>query len=128
MKKFFITAVTVVMAAVGLSACTDANVASQNLSQDADNFRIVRKVTFINGITDSVLLEVVGRCSIKADAADSQLEVVCKIEDGSFVKHFLGVSDNVTYTVEQLVGADVSTSFYRFTIKPSVIIPNIEIR
>ena len=111
-----------------LAACTDANVASQNLSEDADNFRIVRKVTFINGITDNVLLEVVGRCSIKADATDAQLEVVCKIEDGSYVKHFLGVSDNVTYTVEQLVGANVSTSQYRFTIKPSVLIPNIEIR
>ena len=127
MNKFFKIAVTA-LALGSLAACTDAQVASQNLSEDADNFRIVRKVTFINGITDNVLLEVVGRCSIEADAVDAQLEVTCKTEDGSYVKHFLAVSDNVTYTIQQLVGAEVSTSQYRFTVKPTVLIPNIEIR
>ena len=68
-KKALVVA-ALIAGSIGLAACTDANVASQNISEDADNFRIVRKVTFINGITDNVLLEVVGRCSITADAAE----------------------------------------------------------
>ena len=114
--------------AIGLTACDDATIASQNLSSDADNFKITRKVTFINGITDNILLEVTGRCAIEADAADAQLEVVCKTDTGEFVKHFLGVSDNVTYTVEQLVAAEVSASQYKFVVKPLSLIPNLEIR
>jgi len=127
MKKLVIIGAITALA-LGLAACTDASVVSQNLSKDADNFKVVRKVSFINGITDSILLEVTGRCSITADAADKQLEVTCKTDNGEFVKHFLGVSDNVTYTVEQLIASDASSSHYKFVIKPSVLIPSIEIR
>lgn len=126
MKK--ILAMAAIAMTLGLAACSDASVASANISTDANNFRIVRKVTFINGITDNVLLEVTGRCSIEADAADAQLEVTCKTDDGSFVKHFLGVSDNVTYTVEQLLASDASASRYKFVIKPSILVPDIELR
>lgn len=127
MKKILAMAAMGLLA-LGLVGCDDAYVASENLSKAADNFEIVRKVTFINGITDKVMLEVVGKCSITADRADSQLEVVCKTEEGEFVKHFLGISDNVFYTVEQMVGADVSTAQYRFTIKPSVLVPDFNLR
>lgn len=127
MKKL-VAIVTTIIVALSMAACTDASVVSQNLSQDADNFKVVRKVSFINGITDSILLEVTGRCSIKADAVDSQLEVTCKTDTGEFVKHFLGVSDNVTYTVEQLIASDASASHYKFVIKPSILVPAIELR
>jgi len=114
-------------ATVGLTACTDddANVVSENLSTAADNFEIVRRIVFYNGVTEQYILEVTGRCSI-ADQGN-QLEVTCKLGNDDYRKHFLGLSDNVTYFAEQVEGADVSEDFYRVTFKPSTILPDIDV-
>lgn len=114
--------------AVLLSGCaTDADVASRNLSKSAEMFEVPRRVVFFNGITDAYLLSIEGLCSIDADSVDSQLEVTCKTGDGEFKKHFLGLSDNVTYFVEQLDPSGVSDTRYRVIFKPSIIIPDIDI-
>ena len=114
-------------ATVGLTACTDddANVVSENLSTAADNFEIVRRIVFYNGVTEQYILEVTGRCSI-ADQGN-QLEVTCKLGNDDYRKLFLGLSDNVTYFAEQVEGADVSEDFYRVTFKPSTILPDIDV-
>ena len=109
-----------------LGACSDANIASRNLSVAADQFEIDRRVVFFNGITDSYLLVIEGRCSIEADTFDNQLEVTCKLGPDEYKKHFLGLSDNVSYLVEQLEGIDVSVYRYRVIFKPAVIIPDID--
>lgn len=110
-----------------ITACdTDADVASKNLSKAADQFELGRRVVFFNGITDEYLLTIEGLCSIEADMEDDQLEVTCKTGTDEYKKHFLGLSDNVSYFVEQLESADVSVDRYRVVFKPSVIIPDIE--
>ena len=112
-----------------LTACSDdATVASYNLSKAADMFEIDRRVVFYNGITSEYILTIEGRCSIKADSKDDQLEVTCKTSPNTFKKHFLGISDNVTYFVEQLESKDVSMYHYRVIFKPQVIIPDIDFR
>lgn len=115
-------------AAIGftLAACSnDANVATENLKKDADNFRLARRVVFYNGITNDYILEIAGYCSV--DAEPKKLAVICKTPDG-FKRHLLGISDNVTWFSEQLAANQVSTSFYKVVFKPSVIVPAIEIR
>ena len=112
-----------------LSACTDADIASSNLSKAADNFEINRRIVFYNGITDQYLLTVEGRCSLgNADDRNAQLTVTCKVGEDQYKKHFLGLSDNVTYFAEQLESADVSTYHYRVTFKPQTIIPDIDFK
>lgn len=121
--------VVIVAGIAGLSGCRDdAQVASHNLSKAADNFEINRRVVFYNGITNDYMLTVEGRCSIKADGADRQLEVTCKTGENKYKKHFLGLSDNISYIAEQLEGADVNTYHHRVTFKPQSIIPNIDFR
>jgi hypothetical protein len=71
-------------------------------------------------------LEIVGLCSITDEG--SQLEVTCKVGDGKFKKHFLGLSDNVSYFVEQVESARVSDTYYRVTFKPQTIVPDIDFR
>lgn len=116
------------MGLLSLTACMrDAQVASQNLSYAADNFRILRRVIFYNAITDSYMLSIEGFCSIEADRADNQLEVTCKTK-GRYKKHFLGLSDNTTYFVEQLESKTVSTQHYRVIFKPASILPSIEVK
>jgi hypothetical protein len=107
---------------------TDSRVVSRNLSKAADQFEINRRVVFYNGITDSYMLTIEGRCSIKADGKDGQLEVTCKTGDTSYKKHFLGLSDNVTYFVEQLEPAKVSAYHYKVIFKPQTILPDIDLK
>jgi hypothetical protein len=109
-----------------LPACTDADIASSNLSKAADNFEVNRRVIFYNGITDKYLLSIEGRCSITDQT--TQLEVTCKVGEESYKKHFLGLSDNVTYFAEQLEPANVSAYHYRVTFKPQAIIPDVDLR
>lgn len=107
-----------------LTGCsTAADKVSQNISRDADEFRVTRRVVFYNSITDSYILEMVGNMSIHVDTADNQLEVTAKIGPDQYQKHFLGLSDNVTYTVEQIGTASASEYKYKLIFKPESIIP-----
>lgn len=132
MKKFLTMLFVGLMAIIGLSACTsDADRASENLSKSAEQFEIVRRVVFFNGITDKYLLTVEGRCSVeKAESAlgAGSLEVTCKIGPDQYKKHYLGLSDNVSFFVEQLEPKDVSVYHYRVIFKPENIIPDIDVQ
>lgn len=117
----------VVGLAFGLAGCAnDAQVASANLSQAADNFEINRRIVFYNGVTNDYILTIEGLCS--QTQSDKKLTVTCKVGDGKHKKHFLGLSDNVTYFSEQMEAAKASTYFYRVTFKPSTIVPMIDVR
>ena len=112
-----------------LAGCQDdAQIASNNISKAADNFEINRRVVFFNGITDKYLLSIEGKCSIESDNRDKQLEVTCLTGPGSYKKHFLGLSDNVSYFVEQVEGENASTHHYRVTFKPQSILPDFDFR
>lgn len=112
-----------------LAGCErDADVASRNLSYAADNFEINRRVIFYNGITGDYMLSIEGLCSLGNSDSTGQLTVVCKTGPGMFKKHFLGLSDNVTYFVEQLEPAPANTFHYKVVFKPSVIIPDVDFK
>lgn len=112
--------------AAATAGCNDAQIASQNLSRAADNFDILRRVVFLNGITDTYLLSIEGLCSIEDQS--NQLEVTCKVSDREYKKHFLGLSDNVTYFAEQMESARVSAYHYRVVFKPQTILSDIDFR
>lgn len=111
-----------------LAGCSsDADVASRNLSKAADQFEINRKVVFFNGITDKYLLVIEGRCSLGNDDTPDKLTVTCQTGRDRFKKHFLGLSDNVSYFVEQADDAAVDVYHYRVIFKPEVVVPNIDL-
>ena len=124
------TSTLVLAATLGLGAIAgcddDAKIASRNLSKAADNFEVDRRIVFYNGITDSYMLTIEGRCSIEDQQI--QLEVTCKSGPNEYKKHFLGLSDNVTYFAEQLRTADVSVFHHRVTFKPQQIVPDVDFR
>ena len=129
MKRISLAALSVVFALLLLVGCgdSDADVAAKNISKAAEQFEVERRIIFINGITDEYLLVIQGLCSVETSesALGGSLEVTCK--DGrKFKKHFLGLSDNVTYLVEQVEGIGVSTTRYRVIFKPEAIVPNFD--
>lgn len=113
---------------LSLGACTPAQTASYNLSNDSDNFRVMRRVVFVNGITDKYLLSIEGLCSITKDKEDAQLEVTCKTGDGEYKKHYLGISDNVTYFVEQMDAVSVDTYHYKVQFRPEEMLPDVDVQ
>lgn len=96
---------------------------SHNLSKEADNFNIVRKITVINAIQGEILYQMTGKMSIHHSAEDQQLEIIAQDDNGGYKKHFIGLSDNVTYVVEDITGAEVSNTKYTITFNPDMVIP-----
>lgn len=128
MKRYlkFAALAGAIAAAGTLAACNDAEVVSANLKKAADNFEINRRVVFYNGITGAYILSIEGHCSQEPDGR--KLAVICKTGPNIFKKHFLGLSDNVTYFSEQLEPVQANAYHYRVTFKPSVIVPDIDVR
>lgn len=125
MKKL----IAIAAALAALAGCTtDADVASRNLSKAADMFEVNRRIVFYNGITGEYMLTIEGLCSLGNADSLGQLSVTCKVGPTEFKKHFLGLSDNVTYFVEQVAPVAASPYQYRVVFKPLSIVPDIEIR
>ena len=123
--KISLAILSVLLTATVLTGCgTEAQRVSYNLSQQADNFNIVRQLTVINCIEGDVLFQMTGKMSITADTADNQLEIIVE-DNGTYVKHFVGLSDNVTYVVEDLnLGAnEVNKYKYTLNFNPKMWIP-----
>ena len=129
-KKSLVVAAGVLALGASLTACgpgpANSKVASDNLSTAADNFEIPRRIVVFNGITDKYLMTVEGKCSINDHG--NQLEITCRIGPDQYKKNFAGLSDNVSYFVEQLAPVDVSVYHYRVIYKPETVLPELEIQ
>ena len=130
MKRFrFMFLALLCLPMLFLAWCTDADVASHNLSKKADYFEIPRRIVFYNGITSEYILEIEWYCSLwtSTQITLDEIYIICK-DWNWYKKHFLWLSDNVTYVVEQLDDSVVSSSHYKIIFKPSAILPSMEIR
>lgn len=125
MKKIFAIGAAMLM----LAACDPAaDIAARNISKAADNFEVDRRVVFYNGITGQYILTVEGRCSLGNSDTAQRMSVTCKTGPNQYVRHFLGLSDNVTFFAEQLGSSVASQYRYRVMFNPLAAVPAIEIR
>ena len=116
------------IAAVLLSGCgnvigTEAERVSYNVSQSAENFNVVRRLTVLNARTDKPMFELVGNFSIETDNVDNQLEVVCEVGKNQYKKHFVRLNEWTMYVVEDIGGAEVNKYRYEVNYLPEAIIP-----
>lgn len=132
MRKIALTLIAIfVIAILAIGCSTDADVASKNLSKAADQFEVQRRIVFYNGITGEYILVIEGLCSLGNNDTTGRLSVTCKVGQdetgqGVFKKHYLGLSDNVTFFAEQLEESPANVYHYRVIFKPSVIVPDID--
>lgn len=122
-KKILIFTASIVLTLGTLNGCTEAGRVSSNVSQEADNFNVLRRLTVINSRTDKPAFELIGVFSLEVDAGDNQLEIVCELEDGTYKKHFIGLNDETMYVVEDLGGAKVNKYKYEVNFLPEMIQP-----
>lgn len=122
MKKFITILLALVMCLGVFTGCEErqADVVSYNLSLEADNFNNVRQITVINCLQGDILFQMTGKMSIEADTADNQLEVIVETEHGTYKKHFIGLSDNVTYVVEDITEGNVDKYNYTINFNPNM--------
>lgn len=120
-SKYLVLILAVILTTTG--CMRDADIASSNVSKEADSFRVKRRIVFVNLRSDTYLYVITGNCSIDTDSADNQLEVICKVGEDKYQKHFLYLSNEVTYTVEQLDYSEVSKYDYEIVFKPESILP-----
>jgi len=128
MKKKIGMLILVIMTVVTLIGCTEADTVSQNLSKSADSFEVQRKVVFFNGITDRDLLVIEGLCSLGNQDSDRRMTVTCKVGEDEYKKHYLGLSDNVSFFAEQLESKKEDPFHYKVIIRPETIIPDIDLQ
>ena len=124
MKKKIVLSILAVASLGLLAGCqTEADKVSYNLSLEADNFNDVRQVTVINCLQGDVLFQMTGKMSITADRSDNQLEIIVEDEEGNYKKHFIGLSDNVTYVVEDITSENADKYKYTLSFNPNMWIP-----
>lgn len=124
-----IVATGLALAALAVSGCSrEADIASENLSAAADQFEVTRRIVFYNGITGEYMLTIEGLCSLGNHDSVGRLSVTCKTGPAAYKKNFLGLSDNVTYFVEQVEPVAASPYRYRVVFKPLSIVPDIDIQ
>ena len=114
-----------ILLAAALTGCSEAARVEYNLTEEADNFNVVRQLTVINCLQGDILFQMTGKMSITADTSDNQLEIIVENDDGTYAKHFVGLSDNVTYTIEDLNLGKNEVEKYKYTLNfnPKMWIP-----
>ena len=125
-NKLFATLVGLI-AIITVGCNSEADVVNHNLSKSADSFEVQRRIVFFNGITDKYLLTIEGLCSL--DVTDNKtLRVTCKVGDEQYKRHYLGLSDNVSYFVEQTDAKTEDPFRYKVLFRPENIIPDIDLQ
>lgn len=125
MKKIILILVTVLFILGTFSGCEEreANIVSYNLSLEADNFNVVRRITVINCMANDVIFQMEGRMSIETDSEDQQLEVIVEQDYGVYRKHFIYLGTLCTYTVEDLGETQVDKYNYTMNYNPKMWLP-----
>lgn len=123
MKKIIASLLLATSISLIFTGCNQSDMVEYNLSKEADNFNVIRKLTVINCIEGDLLFEMTGKMSVHADVTDNQLEVIVENEYGQFQKHFIGLSNNVTYVIEQLNVNDTSNYKYTLNYNPKMWTP-----
>ena len=124
MKKKIIFIVTMCIIVFSLSGCmqTEADKVSYNVSQEAENFNVLRRFAVINTRTDKVEFELVGAFS-RENVKQNEVSIVVELEDGTYKKHIIGLNENTMYVIEDLGGAKVNKYKYEVNYIPESIVP-----
>ena len=101
-------------AAIG---CTEADQVSSNISKQADNFNVTRKLTVLNARTDTVLLELTGTFALKNNTSN-ELEVIIETAEGKYQKDYVYLNDYTMYVVEDISGSEVDKYHYEINFLP----------
>ena len=117
MKKVIAVIAMAFFICTAFSGCTEADQVSQNISQEADNFNVTRKLTVLNARTDTILLNLTGTFALKNNS-DNELEVIIETAEGKYQKDYVYLNDYTMYVVEDISGSNVDKYHYEINFLP----------
>lgn len=117
MKKKLCVLILALLAAVSLCSCRESTRVKYNVSKEADNFNVTRRLEVINARSDTPLFELIGNFAI-SNNSENELEIIVELEDGTYKKHFVYLNEYTMYVVEDLSGSDVSPYHYEINVLP----------
>lgn len=115
-------AILLAAAMLMMSGCRESDRVSYNVSKEADNFNVTRRLTVFNIRTDTVLMQMTGKMAIKNEGHD-ELSILVEVEKGKYQKHFVYLNEYTMYTVEDLNGTDVNRYAYELEFLPQNLVP-----
>lgn len=121
-KKIFIIVMVVMIALGCMTGCTEADNVNHNLSQAADNFQCLRKITVYNARTDLIIMEMEGYMSLSNNAS-RELVVTCMTGASEYKKNYIYLNEYVIYVVEDITGTATDPFHYKvhfYTAWPDV--------
>ena len=124
MKKLALV-LALILCLTCLSGCLferESTIVSRNVSKEADNFNVTRRLTVFNIRTDTVLMQMTGNFALQNNST-KELCVIVEIEKGVYQKHFVYLNDYTMYTVEDLNGTKVSPYRYELEFLPQKLVP-----
>ncbi len=122
-SKQIAAASAAVFCILAMTGCTESDKVSYNVSKEADNFNVIRRLTVINARSDKPVFELIGAFSIEVDNEDNQLEIICETGENEYKKHFVSLNEWTIYVVEDVGGADVDKYRYEVNFLPESILP-----
>lgn len=126
MKKKISVLILIIASVFVLGACRQSSRVSHNVSREADEFNVVRRVAVLNMRSDEIVFEVVGNIAI--DTGNSEkLIIIAQTDEDTYKKHYINLNEWNMYVVEDLHGADVNSYRYEVHYTPEMIAP-IEIK
>ena len=112
MKKIICMVMAIMIAVCSMAGCTAASNVNHNLSQAADNFQVLRKITVYNARTDLIVLEMEGYMALSNNST-SELVVTCKTGADEYKKNYIYLNDYVIYVVEDITGTTTDPFHYK---------------
>ena len=121
---FVILLIIIAIIAASMTGCSvsQASRVRNNISKEADNFNVTRRLSVINMRTDKPIFEMIGNFAIKNNA-NNELEVIVEVQRGVYKKHFVYLNSWTMYVVEDVSGAFVSPYHYEVNFLPEMIVP-----
>ncbi|MEG0358882.1 MAG: hypothetical protein RR598_06435 [Anaerorhabdus sp.] len=120
MKKIKYVLVVLTLLAV-ITGCRESEKVSYNVSQEADNFNVIRRLVVINARTDKPMFELIGAFSFELQ--DNRIIAIVETGEGEYKKHSVGLTEWTMWSVEDLGGASVNKYKYEVNFLPEMIVP-----
>ena len=124
MKKIICMVIVLLLIVGCMTACTEADNVNHKLSQSADNFECLRKITVYNARTDLIIMEMEGYMSISNNGA-GELIVTCKTGGNEYKKNYVYLNEYVIYVVEDISGT--ATDPFHYKVHFYTAVPDVDI-
>lgn len=119
-KKLSIVLVIVLVLLLG-GCMRQADRVSYNVSKEADNFNVIRRLTVLNARTDKPMFELIGAFSFELQ--DNRIIATVETGHNEYKKHSVGLTEWTLWVIEDIGGANVDKYKYEVNFLPEMIAP-----